>query len=300
MAHFLARTPRAARRGVRAPHPHGTVFALVLLATVPGALHALAQSVPTTRSGAGIAAREPSVSAVDTGCVGWRMKCEDGTMQTGCAGEPRTTTPRAPAVTTRCSFEVYVLVLPTRAFDESVAESSRSASRAGSGTIAPRLQAGEDTSTHEPSSPSADVQCVEWRMECDDGSVRSGCAEELRATWPLDTRCSFLEVVLVLPPHALSKASLAGDDSLTLRDKEPFADGVHAASLAPPLSGQFPPPHPHAQSLVQLVTRWRRARRPARMKGPRRWRRRWSRRWRRLLNRHAAGRRAALRRCGVS
>jgi hypothetical protein len=90
----------------------------------------------------------------------------------------------------------------------------------------------------EGGTSSAYQRCIEWWMECDDGSIR--CADKLLGTTPpLDTRCFFLPV---LPSQAPTKASLGGDNSLALRDKEPFADGVHTASLALPLAGPFPPP----------------------------------------------------------
>jgi hypothetical protein len=76
-------------------------------------------------------------------------------------------------------------------------------------------------------------------MECENGSERSGCADEQLGTAPPNTRCTIETALVPLREEstmgtALTEVSLSGDYSLTSHDQELFAadGGAHAAALA--------------------------------------------------------------------
>jgi hypothetical protein len=115
-----------------------------------------------------------------------------------------------------------------------------------------RKQELDDTSvaTHEPSKPSADDRCLQWRMTCN-GRMRIGCADELGtvaellgAVPPTDTSCSFEAAAPV--PSSQSHAAPFGASS--------WARGG-AFNPRPPPFESMPPASPPALPSQPLPTR---------------------------------------------
>lgn len=69
---------------------------------------------------------DPRRASTEAGCVCWRMTCEDGSVFSGCTGEP--------SAELSCTVEKHLLVLPTQV----LAESSRDPSQARGDSLTPR------------------------------------------------------------------------------------------------------------------------------------------------------------------